>query len=169
MSDHTPLSIAIPIMDEIINTSKLSIQQKSEQEIAFIEEVISFFKNFDTSNITNKKCLEYTVNNLDSLVNRVWNKNTKQMRITKHSKKWWTDECNKALTDYRALRSLNDWKTFKKVVKNTKKSFFNTKIREVADKSHSPWELMNWINKCKLPTTKAIKYEGQLCLTPESL
>ena len=169
MSDHTPLSIAIPIMDEIINTSKLSIQQKSEQEIAFIEEVISFFKNFDTSNITNKKCLEYTVNNLDSLVNRVWNKNTKQMRITKHSKKWWTDECNKALTDYRALRSLNDWKTFKKVVKNTKKSFFNTKIREVVDKSHSPWELMNWINKCKLPTTKAIKYEGQLCLTPESL
>ena len=28
---------------------------------------------------------------------------------------------------------------------------------------------MNWINKYKLPTTKAIKYEGQPCLTPESL
>ena len=28
---------------------------------------------------------------------------------------------------------------------------------------------MNWINKCKLPTTKAIKYEGQPCLTLENL
>ena len=28
---------------------------------------------------------------------------------------------------------------------------------------------MNWINKRKLPATEAIKYEGQLCLTLESL
>ena len=168
-SDHAPLSITIPIMDKIINTSKLSIQQKSKQEIAFIEEVISSFKNLDTSNIANKECLKYMVNNLNLLVNRAWNKNAKRTRITKYSKKWWTDKCNKALTDYRASRSLDDWKTFKKVMKNTKRSFFDMKIREVADKSHSPWKLMNWINKCKLPATEAIKYEGQPCLTPESL
>ena len=71
MSNHAPLSIAIPIVDKIINTSKFSIQQKSEQEIAFIEEVFSSFKNFDTSNIVNKECLEYMVNNLDLLVNWV--------------------------------------------------------------------------------------------------
>ena len=68
-SDHTPLFIAIPIMAKIINTLKLLIQQKSEQEIAFIKEVISSFKNFDTSNIANKECLKYTVNNLNSIVN----------------------------------------------------------------------------------------------------
>ena len=87
MSDHPPLSITIPIVDEVINTSKLSIQQKSEQESIFIEEVISSFKDLDTSNITNKECLECTVNNLNSIVTRAWNKNAKQMRITKHSKK----------------------------------------------------------------------------------
>ena len=156
-------------MDKVINISKLSIQQKSEQESTFIEEVILSFKDLDTSNIANKECLEYTVNNLDSIVTQAWNKNMKQMRITKHSKKWWTDECNKALNDYRMSRSLNNWKTFKKVVKDTKRSFFNTKIQEVANKSHSPWELMNWINKRKLPATEAIKYEGQLCLTPKSI
>jgi len=68
-SDHAPLSITISIVDEVVNTSKLSIQQNSEQEITFVEEVILIFKNLDTSNITDKECLENTVNNLDSLVN----------------------------------------------------------------------------------------------------
>jgi len=168
-SDHAPLFITISIIDEAVNTSKLSIQQNSKQEIAFVEEVISIFKNLDTSNITNKECLENMVNNLDSLVNRTWNKNAKQTRITKHSKQWWTEECSRSLNDYRTSRSLDNWKKFKKVIKNTKRSFFNMKIQEVANKSHGPWELMNWINKRKLPAVEAIKYEGQPCLTPESL
>ena len=28
---------------------------------------------------------------------------------------------------------------------------------------------MNWVNKCKLPAVEAIKFNNQLCLTPESL
>ena len=68
-SDHTPLFITIPIVDEIINTSKLLIQQNSEQETTFIEEVILAFKNLNTLNISNKECLENTVNNLNSLIN----------------------------------------------------------------------------------------------------
>ena len=52
----------------------------------FAEEIISIFKNLDMSNITDKECLENTVNNLDLLVNQAWNKNMKQTRIMKHSK-----------------------------------------------------------------------------------
>jgi len=68
-SDHAPLSITISIIDKVINTSKLLIQQNSEQEITFVEEVILIFKNLDMSNIIDKDCLENTVNNLDLLVN----------------------------------------------------------------------------------------------------
>ena len=85
-SDYAPLSITISIVNEVINISKLSIQQNSEQEIMFAEEIISIFKNLDMSNITDKECLENTVNNLDLLVNQAWNKNMKQTRIMKHSK-----------------------------------------------------------------------------------
>ena len=56
-SDYTPLSITIPIVDETIITSKLSIQQNSKQETTFIREVISGVKNLNTLNISNKECL----------------------------------------------------------------------------------------------------------------
>ena len=168
-SNHTPLSVTIPIVDETINTLRLLIQQNSEQETAFIKEVISVFKNLNTLNISNKECLKNMVNNLNSLINQVWNKNAKQMRIIRHFKQWWNNECKQAINEYRASRSLKSWKKFKKVIKDTKRSFFDSKIREVVNKSCSSWELMNWVNKCKLPATKAIKYEGNPCITTECL
>ena len=69
--DYAPLSITIPIANEFITTSKLSIQQNSKQENTFIKEVISVFQNLDTLNISNKECLENTVNSLNSLINQV--------------------------------------------------------------------------------------------------
>jgi len=47
LSDHAPLSIDIPIYKEVICTSKLSISPKSNQETAFIEEIISNIKNLE--------------------------------------------------------------------------------------------------------------------------
>ena len=79
------------------------------------------------------------------------------------------DDCSQSLNNYRASRSLENWKNFKKVVKNFKKSFFDEKIQEVTNKRKGPWELMNSINRCKLPATKAINHNGSLCLSPESL
>ena len=79
------------------------------------------------------------------------------------------EEYSCSLNNYRITRSLNNWKSFKKVVKNVKRSFFDKKIQEVVNKSRGPWKLMNWINRCKLPATEAIKHNGYLCLSLESL
>ena len=43
--DHAPFIINIPIDDEFINTSKLLIAPNSEQEMAFVKDLITIFKN----------------------------------------------------------------------------------------------------------------------------
>ena len=80
--------------------------------------------------------------------------------MTKHYKQWWNKEYNQVLNKYRMTRSIEDWKSFKKLVKSTKQTFFNTKIQEIAKKSWDSWKLMSWINKRKLPAIKAIKYNN---------
>jgi len=147
ISDHTPLTITIPIAEEFIQFSKLMIPKKSEEEEKFIKVVISIFKSLNTLSITNCKSLEQIVNSLASGLEKAWFSNAKNVNITKHSKKWWNDDCNQSLSKYRELRTLEDWKSFKHIVKSTKRMFFNTKIQEITNKSRGPWELMNWVNK----------------------
>jgi len=137
-SDHAPLSIDIPIFKEIIQTSKLSLAPKSDHEAAFIENIISNFKIIDTSNIKDTKKLEQVVNQLGMIINLAWTKNAKKSKITKHSKQWWSEECSRSLNNYRASRSLKHWKKFKKVVKDVKRSFFDDKIQEIANKNCGP-------------------------------
>ena len=169
LSDHAPLSIDIPIYKEVIYTSKLLISPKSNQKTAFIQEIISNFKNLDTSDIGDIEKLECIVNQFRAIIDQVWTKNAKKSKISKHSKQWQIEECSCSLNNYRTTRSLDNQKNFKKVVKNVKRSFFDMKIQEVVNKSHSPWKLINWISRCKLSAIEAIKHNDRLCLSPESL
>jgi len=134
-SDHTPLTIIISIAEEFIAPSKLSILKESEEEVAFIKEASVIIRNLDTLNLTDNVKLENLVNLFGLKINWAWEKNAKCIRITKHSKQWWNKEYNQALNKYRMTRSIEDWKSFKKLVKFTKQIFFDTKIQEIANKS----------------------------------
>ena len=113
--------------------------------------------------------LERVIKQFSMIIEQAWTKNAKKSKISKHSKQWWTEDCSHSLDNYRSSRSLENWKKFKKIVKDTKRSFFDDKIQEVANKSRGPWELMNWIKRRKLPAIKAITHDGQPCLTLNSL
>ena len=160
LSDYTPLMIMIPITEEFITSSNLSILKGSEEEVAFVKEASVIIRNLDTSNLTDNVKLENLVNLFRLRIDWVWEKNAKHIKITKYSKQWWNKEYNQALNKYRITRSFEDWKSFKKLVKSTKQPFFNTKIQEIANKSQGPWELMGWVNKYKLPAIEAIKYNN---------
>jgi len=131
--------------------------------------VILNFKSLNTNNIDNDVKLDFVVKWIGCIIDHTWKNNTKKSIISKHSKQWWSDKCSRALNNYRNSRSLENWKNFKRVIKNVKRSYFNEKIQEIANKRKGPWELTNWINRWKLPATRAIKHNGQPCLSPESL
>jgi len=134
-SDHAPLLIDIPICDEVIQLSKLAISPGSEQEQEFIKDVIRNFKLLGTSNINTIERLNHIINQLGSIIEQMWSKNAKKSRISKHSKQWWSNSCSMALNNYRTSRSQENWKSFKATVKEAKRSFFNSKIQEIANKS----------------------------------
>ena len=157
-SDHAPLSVMIAIEHKNINEVKYSIAKNSEEDANFIKEVLIAIKKIDISDLSNISKLKEVVNLLASSINFAWNKNSKHVKITKHSKSWWNKEYNHALNNYRATRSLEDWKMFKSQVKFSKCNFFDMKIQEIANKRHSSWKLMNWVNKHKLSAIEAIKY-----------
>jgi len=87
-SDHAPLIINIPIDNKFINTSKLWIASNSEQETAFVKDLITIFENVEMNNIANKDNLEDIVNHIGTSINRAWTKNAKQLKISRHSKQW---------------------------------------------------------------------------------
>ena len=134
-SDHAPLSIDIPICDEVIQSSKLVIIPGSDQEKEFIKDVISSLVSLDTSNIESVESLNQIVNQLGSIIEQMWSKNAKRSRISKHSKQWWSNLCSLALNNYRLSRSQDNWKVFKLTVKEAKRSFFDSKTQEIANKS----------------------------------
>ena len=85
-SDYAPLLINIPIFEEVVYSLKFTIPPKSDQELAFIKDIISNFKSLDMSNINNSEKLEQLINQLGSIIEQLWIKNAKKSRITKHSK-----------------------------------------------------------------------------------
>jgi len=161
LSDHAPLTITILIIEEHITSSKCSISNgNEEEEEAFIKDVFWIIKNLNMSNILDSSSLDNLINGLAQEVKNAWNKHLKMVRIMKHSKSWWDDKCSYDLETYRLTKSLDDWKTFRKTIKSIKRMFFDLKIQEIANKKQGLWELINWINKRKLPAIKTIKYNN---------
>ena len=119
-SDHAPLTTTIPIIKEYINIRKRTIVKDSDEEITFIKKLTTALRNINTSDISDISYLNSAVNAFTSSVDSIWSKNSKITNITAHSRSWWNTNCRHNLNIYRASKRLEDWKQFKKMVKNTK-------------------------------------------------
>ena len=110
----------------------------------------------NTTIIQNSEILEEVVQSILSNIKESWQKNSKLIKITRHSKVWWNEDCHLSLEKYCLSWSLEKWCNFKSTVKKTKRSFFDDKIEEIANTKYGPWDFMNWVKKYKLPAIKAI-------------
>ena len=112
MSNHAPLTITIPIVEEHIATWIRTIAKNSEEEEEFIKEIIVVFSKLDTLNISDIPKLEKVVLNFANIVDHTWMKYFKLANIMKYSKSWWNEKCNKDLANYRSSKSIESWKLF---------------------------------------------------------
>jgi len=142
-SDHAPITTNIFIVEEQVQVSKYILIKNSEEEDQFIAELKIFIKNLKTDSIVNINVLEEIINFLAININYIWHKHSKKVNITRHSKVWWDNNCHRDLDAYQHLRSLDNWKKFRRTVKKTKQKFFDDKIDEIANRRCSPWELIN--------------------------
>jgi len=130
------------------------------EEKIFIKDIIKNITIIDTFFLTNVESLEKAINSFSKAIESTWEKNSKIINISRHSKSWWNINCSRDLEKYRSTRSLVDWKQFKKTVKSTKCLVFDQKIQEILNKARELWELINWVKKRNLPAVEAIKYNN---------
>ena len=71
MSDHAPLMVTIPIMEENINSTRFSIAKNSKEETSFIKDISSLIRNLDMSNLSDINRLENIVNSLTSNIEHI--------------------------------------------------------------------------------------------------
>lgn len=96
-------------------------------------------------------------------VSRAWDSHSKEFTISAQSRKYWNNECQATLAKYHADGTVQNWKAFHKVIKNTKCKFFDSHIKEIADTTKRPWDLMEWVKERKNPPCEAIQFNGRPC------
>ena len=99
-SNYAPITIDIPIRDEDIPTKQCSLIKESDEENQFIEDLIQFIKNLNTSSIQDIESLEEVVQFLATNIKDIWFKHLKMVNITRQSKAWWNKDCCHTLYKY---------------------------------------------------------------------
>ena len=67
-SDHTPLTVTIPITEENIASSKFSIAKNSKEKESFINDVSYTIKNINVDDLSDSNKLEFVTNMLASKI-----------------------------------------------------------------------------------------------------
>ena len=67
--DHTPLSVEIPIIEEIFPSLEFTIYPNSNHKKAFIDEVILNFKTLNTNDMDEVDKLNHVVQRIGHIIN----------------------------------------------------------------------------------------------------
>ena len=103
-SDHAPITVNIHICEERVQTRKQSLPKNSKEEAYFIKNLICSIKKLNTNLLLSVDTLETIVQSLADNIDKIWQKHSKVVNITKHSKVWWDDNYSRDLDMYQQSR-----------------------------------------------------------------
>jgi len=86
--NHTSLGVDIHIIEEFIQDKRHIIIKGSKEDSKFTCELIENIKRINTSQLMDRKSLELAVQEFIRILNLLWQKHSKCIKITKHSKEW---------------------------------------------------------------------------------
>ena len=99
-SDHVLITVKVSICKERILHTRWLLVKESDEENQFIENVIQIIKNVNTTIIQNAETFEEIVQSISSNIKELWQNNSKPIKITRHSKVWWNEDCCLSLEKY---------------------------------------------------------------------
>ncbi|PPQ94128.1 hypothetical protein CVT25_007913 [Psilocybe cyanescens] len=164
-SDHIPLATTLSISADSGATPRRALKADREEQICFVRVIKGEFamKVDKHPPLNTPDQIDAVAQAIADLFSAAWETCSREITITRRSKLWWTDECSVALQAYQEHGLPEDWKLYRKTVKNTKRVFFDSRITEISITNKRTWDLMLWVQQHKLPLCKAIQYQGQPC------
>jgi len=106
--DYAPLVVDIQIIKEFVQNIRCTIIISSEDKIKFISDIFKNIKKINTLHLTNKELLKLTIQEFARILNCIWQKHLKRVKITRHFKNWWNNKLQAKLLDYRAFKQIEE-------------------------------------------------------------
>ncbi|PPQ93111.1 hypothetical protein CVT25_002993, partial [Psilocybe cyanescens] len=143
-SDHIPLTTILSISADSGATPRRALKADKEEQIRFVRVIEGEFamKVDEHAPLDTPDQIDAVAQAIADSFSAAWETCSREVTITRRSKPWWTDECSVALQAYREHGLPEDWKLYRKVVKNTKRVFFDSRITEISITNKRTWDLM---------------------------
>ncbi|KAJ2936696.1 hypothetical protein H1R20_g404, partial [Candolleomyces eurysporus] len=162
-SDHIPLSAKIPLRHAVPKVKGRTLKPFSDEEKEFVADIVLDIGDLSGYHPTTAEEVERMTSAIAGAFSTAWKKHSTEYVVGPNSREYWSDDCTRALEEYRREMSTENHKAFRSAVKAAKREFFDKRIKEVATTNKRPWDLMEWVKKRKSPPCKAIQFEGWLC------
>ncbi|PPQ90926.1 hypothetical protein CVT25_007820, partial [Psilocybe cyanescens] len=149
-SDHIPLATTLSISADSGATPRRALKSDKEEQIRFVRVIEGEFamKVDEHAPLNTPEQIDAVAQAIADSFCSAWETCSREVTITRRSKPWWTDECSVALQAYREHGLLEDWKLYRKAVKNAKRVFFDSRITEISITNKRTWDLMSWGQPC---------------------
>jgi hypothetical protein len=103
--DHSPITLIVPIADTDTHIKHTVLLKNSEEEKEFLGTAALSIQLLHMKGLDSVARIEEVSQGISDAFSLAWQKCTKEVTITSHSKPWWNQECADAICQYWEDRS----------------------------------------------------------------